>query len=146
MLLDQLVHEGLRIARLVPLVVPEPPVADEIDDDVVVEPFPKGHRQADRRDRRLRVVRVHVNDRRVEALRQVGGVARRASLLGWSREADLVVGDHVQRAAGRVAGEPREVERLGDDALAGEGCVSMDEDCERQVRIVAALGRVVVRL
>ena len=57
----------------------------------------------DRRERRLGVVGVDVDDRHVEALREVARVARRASVVGIGREADLVVRDHVQRAAGRVA-------------------------------------------
>ena len=40
-LLDELVHERLRVARLVALVVAEAPVADEVDDDVVPEACPK---------------------------------------------------------------------------------------------------------
>ena len=140
MLVDQLVHERLGVARLVALVVTEAPVADEVDDDVVVEPLPKAHRQPDRRDRRLWIVRVHVDDRRVEALRQVGGVARRTTLVGVGREADLIVGDHVQRAPGGVAGQAAEVEGLGDDPLAGESSIAVDEDGEREVRVVAALG------
>ena len=54
-------------------------------------------------DRRLGIVGVDVDDRDVEALREVARVARRAALGGIGREADLVVRDQVQRAAGRVA-------------------------------------------
>ena len=42
-------------------------------------------------------------------------------------EADLVVDDDVQRAADGVAGQLAEVERLLDDALAGEGGVAVDQ-------------------
>ena len=45
MLLDPLVHERLRVGRLVALVVAEAPVADEVDDDVVAEPLAERHRQ-----------------------------------------------------------------------------------------------------
>ena len=145
-LLDQLVHERLRVARLVALVVPEAAVADEVDDDVVVELLPEGHRQANGRDGRLWVVGVHVEDRRVEALGEVGGVPRRAALVRIGREPDLVVRDQVQRAARGVAGETSEVERLGDDSLAGESGIPVDEDGERQVGIVRPFRRVVVGL
>ena len=77
-----------------------------------------GEREPHGRDRGLRVVGVHVDDRHVEALGEVGGVPRRAALPGIGREADLVVRDHVQRAAGPVALERVVVERLRDDALA----------------------------
>ncbi len=103
MLLDPLVHQGLGVARLVALVVAEAPVPDEVDDDVVMESLTESHRQPSRGDRGLGVVSVHVDDRPVEALGQVGGVARRATFTGIGGEADLVVGDDVQGAPGRVA-------------------------------------------
>ena len=52
------------------------------------------------------------------------------------READLVVGDHVQRAAGRIPLERIEIQRLGDDALARERRVAVEEDRHRDRRIV----------
>ena len=114
------------------------PVADEIDHDILAETAAVGEREPDRGDGRLGVVRVHVDDRDVEALRQVARVARGAPLLGVGREADLVVGDDVQRAAGRVAGEIFQVERLGDDPLARERRVAVDQDRECDARIVDA--------
>ena len=42
-------------------------------------------------------------------------------------EADLVVDDDMDRAAGAVAAEPREAERLRHHALAGEGGVAMQQ-------------------
>ena len=112
----------------------EAPVADEVDDDVVAEARAVGEREPDRRDRRLGIVGVDVDDRRVEALGEVGGVAGRAALRRVGREADLVVRDHVQRAAGRVALERVEVERLGDDPLPGERRVAVEEDRHRDAR------------
>ncbi len=136
MALDPLDHDRLRVRGLVLLVVAEAPVADEVDDDVVAEPPPVREREPDGGDRRLRVVAVHVDDRDVEALREVGRVARRATLRGVGREPDLVVGDQVQRPAGRVALERFEVERLRDDALAGEGRVAVEQDRHRDGRVV----------
>ena len=60
--------------------------------------------------------------------RDVGAVARRARVLRDGGEADLVVDDDVDRAAGRVALEARQVQRLGDDALAHERRVAVDEE------------------
>ena len=86
------------------------------------------------------VVGVHVDDRRVETLGEVARVAGGAAFVRVGREADLVVGDQMQRAAGRVAGKPLEVERLGDDALPGKRGVTVDEDRQRDGRAVAAGG------
>ena len=143
---DPLRHQRLRERRLVALVVAVAPVADEIDDDVAAEAPPEGECEPDRRDRGLGVVGVHVDDRRVEALREVARVAGRAPVSRLGREADLVVRDQVERAAGRVADELLEVEGLGDDSLAGEGGVAVDEDRQRNGRILDSGGRRAVGL
>ena len=49
MRVDLLDHQRLRVRRLVLLVVTEPPVADEVDDDVLAEAAPVGHREPRRR-------------------------------------------------------------------------------------------------
>jgi hypothetical protein len=115
------------------------PVADEVDDDVAAEAAPVRHRQPDGGDRRLGIVRVDVDDRHVEALGEVARIAGRASLGGIGREPHLVVGDQVQRPAGRVAGERAQVERLGDDPLRGEGGVAVDQHRQRHRRLVQRL-------
>ena len=101
LLLDPLGLQRLRVGRLVLLVVAEPAVADEVDDDVVAELLAIRERESDGRDRRLGVVGVDVDDRDVESLRQVARVPRRAAFGRVGREADLVVGDEMERAAGR---------------------------------------------
>ena len=72
-------EERLRVRGLVLLVVAVPPVADEVDDDVVAEAATVREREPDRRERRLGIVRVDVDDRDVEALREVARVAGRAA-------------------------------------------------------------------
>ena len=54
---------------------------------------------------------------------------------GLGREADLVVRDDVDRAAGRVALEPVQIQRLGDDALAGKRGVAVNQDRQHGVGI-----------
>ena len=98
-------HQRLRVGRLVLLVMAESAVADEVDDDVVAEALAGRRARAGRPRRGLGVVGIHVDDRRVEALREVARVARRAAFGRVGGEADLVVRDQMQRAAGRVAGE-----------------------------------------
>ena len=131
-------EQRLRVRRLVLLVVAVAAVADEIDDDVVAEAPPVREREPDGRDRRFRIVGVDVDDGNVEALREVARVARRAAALGIGGEADLVVRDQVQRAAGRVAVERLEVQRLRHLALAGERRVAVDQHRERDGRVVVA--------
>ena len=138
-LLDLRRHLRLRVGGLVGLVVAVAAVADQVDDDVAAPLLAVGHRQPHRGDAGLDVVGVDVDDRAVEALRHVAGVRGRAVLLRVGGEADLVVGDQVDRAAGRVAGERLQVERLGDHALAGEGGVAVQQHRHRDVRVVVEL-------
>ena len=136
--LDPLDHQRLRVRRVVLLVVAEAPVADEVDHEVVAELRPVGERQPHGRQRRLGIVGVDVHDRHVESLGQVARVAGRAALGRIGRVADLVVRDQVERAARRVALERLQVQRLGDDALPRERRVAVNQDGQRDGRIVDA--------
>jgi hypothetical protein len=62
-LVDLFVHERLGVARVVALVVAVAPVADEVDDDVLVEGLAVGEGDAGDAHARLGVVPVHVEDR-----------------------------------------------------------------------------------
>ena len=139
-------EQRLRVRRLVLLVVPVPAVADEVDDDVVTEAPAVGEREPDGADRRLWIVGVDVDDRDVEALREVARVARRARVVGIGGEADLVVRDQMQRAARRVAGEALEVECLRHFALGAERGVAVQQDGQRDGRVVVAVSRRAVGL
>src|SRR5207244_3947775 len=107
---DLLVHHRLREGRIVELVVPVPAVADEVDEDVLLEALAKADGQAGRLHGGLGVVTVHVEDGRLDDLGDVARVGGEAVRLGRRGEADLVVDDDVHRAAGAVAvelGEPQ---------------------------------------
>ena len=129
------VHERLRVAGVVALVVTVAAVADHVDDDVLVEPLAERERQPGHAHARLGVVAVHVEDRRLDHLGDVGGVEARARRLGRGGEADLVVDDHVDRAADAVALDVAHVERLGHHALAGERGVAVHEDRQDRERL-----------
>ena len=94
------------------------------------------HRQPHRRETGLGVVGIDVDDRDVEPLGEVGGIPGRPRVVHVGGEADLVVGDDVQRAAGAISLERAEVEGLGDDALAREGRVAVNGDRKRGAGIV----------
>ena len=115
-------------------------VAHHVDDDILVEGVAVLECQVCAADDGLGVVRVDVQDRDLQALGQVGRVAGGTPLRRAGREADLVVDDDVDRAAGLVALQLGEVEGLLDDALADEGRVAVDEDRnDRQVRVAQVL-------
>ena len=71
---------------------------------------------------------------------------RRARVVGVGGEADLVVLDDVDRAADRVAVERLQVERLGDDALAREGGVAVQDDRDRGVGVLVGVRALAGRL
>src|SRR5690606_41025871 len=85
-LVDLPVHERLGVAGVVALVVAVPPVADHVDDDVLVEALPVRERQAGDAHAGLGVVTVHVEDRRLDGLGDVGRVLRGAGRLGRGGE------------------------------------------------------------
>ena len=144
--LDLGVHLGLGVGGLVGLVVPEAPVADQVDQDVVAELLAEGEGQPDGADAGRHVVGVDVDDRDVEALGQIRCPARRAGVVGVGREADLVVHDQVDGAADLVAVERLQVEGLRDDALAGEGGVAVDHDRHGRVGVLVGVGAFARRL
>jgi hypothetical protein len=74
------------------------------------------------------VVAVDVHHRRIDDLRQIGRVNRRAGVLKVGGEPDLVVDDEVNGAAGLVPFEQRHLGELVPDALARQGGVAVDED------------------
>ena len=141
MLADRLVHDRLRRGRLVRLVVAVAAVADEVDDDVLAELHPVVEREARDEDDGLGIVGIHVEDRRLDHLRNVAAIERRSRVRGFAgREPDLVVDDDVQRPACREAPRLRELQRLHDDALPRKCRVAVDEKREnRAARRVAAL-------
>ena len=132
LLLDLGRHLGLRVRGLVGLVVAVAAVADQVDHDVVAELLAEREREPHGGDAGRHVVGVDVDDRDVEALREVRGPARGARVVGVRREADLVVLDQVQRAADGVAVERLQVEGLRHDALAREGRVAVQDDRDRR--------------
>ena len=145
-LLDALVHHGLCVRRLVRLIVSVAPVPHEIDDDIGVEFLAIHHREPDGREARFRIVRIHVNDGCVEAFREIAGIVGRSRLARLRCEADLVVENQMDRAAGRIATEPREVERLGHDALAGERRIAVQQHRQRDDGVVARVRSVAIGL
>ena len=134
-LLDPFVHHRLRVGRLVGLVVTVAAIAHQIDHDVAMEFVAVHHREPHSRETRLRIVGVHVHDRRIEAFGEIARVVGGAAFARFGGEADLIVEDQMERAAGRVAGKSREIEGLRDDALARERGVSVQQDRERDVHV-----------
>ena len=81
MILDEVVHPGVREGGLVPLVVPVAPVAEDIHHNVGGEPLAELKRQTGHVDHGFRVVAVHVEGMGIIFETSVGKKVDRASLL-----------------------------------------------------------------
>ncbi len=80
-----------------------------------------------------------MQDRRLDHQRGIGRIRRGARIARAGGEADLVVDDEVDGAAGLVALQPHQHEAFGDHALAGEGRVAV----QQQRQHLAAVGALV---
>ena len=118
---------NLREAWIVDLVVAMATVPDEIDDDVLLEVGAVLGRQLEDVYDGIDVVRVDVEDRRLERERQISAVRRGAARAAVGREANLIVDHHVHDAAGAVVGQVHQAHRLVHDALAGKRGVAVHE-------------------
>ena len=146
MRLDPFGHPRLGVAGFVALVVAVAAVADQVDQNVFAKSLSVHHSQADGGQAGFGVVGVDMDDRNVEALGQIAGMASRTSIDRVGGEADLVVGDDVHRAAGPVTAEGAKIEGLLDHALAGKGGVAVDNDRQRGRRVMVGFGRTALGL
>jgi hypothetical protein len=104
---DLFVHARLGEGWLVALVVSPAAVADQVDQEILAEHLAVGVGHARHRDAGDDIVGVDMDDRDLEAFGQVAGIQRRARIAWIGGEADLVVGDDMDGAAGAVAGQLR---------------------------------------
>ena len=119
---------GARERGLVRLVMPVAAVADDVHDNVALELLAKLERQLRAETHGERVVAVHMKDRRLDHLRDVGAILRGARILGQCGESDLVVCDDVDGAADAVAGELRHVQHFRHDPLPCHRRVAVDQN------------------
>ena len=131
---NRLVHERLRVARIVALVVAVAAVADHVNDNVFMKALAIVPRKPSNFHAGLRVVTINVKDWCLDRLRNVGAVDRRSSELRCRGEADLVVNNEVNRATYPVSADVAHRQTLSNDALASEGCVAVNEQWQHGIR------------
>ena len=107
------------------------PVPDQGDQKILPEVRAVRRGESDRRQARDGIVGIDVHDRYLETFGQVARIERRTAFARAGREAELVVGDDVERPASAIAGQTRQVERLGHDSLARKRRVAMNEHSQR---------------
>ena len=125
---DESIHDRLSERGLVAFVVAEPPIAEHVDDNRLMELLPVFGRHLGAEDDRLGIIAVDMKDRRLDQLGDVRRIGRGARIARIGGEADLVVDDEMQRAAGPVAAQARKTEAFGHHALSGKSGVAVDEE------------------
>ena len=105
----------------------EAAIAEHVHHHVLQEALAELGRDARAMDDGLGVVTVHVEDGGFHHLRDVGGVRRGPRVMRRGREADLVVDDDMDRAAGAVAARARHRKAFRHDTLAGEGRIAVHQ-------------------
>ena len=133
-LADLIVHERLRERRGVLFVVSELAEAHDVDHHILGELLAVVQRDLRGQHDRFRIVAVHVQHGRFDHLHDVGAIQRRAGVARVAGgEADLVVDDHMHRAAGEVAARLSQRQRLHDHTLAGKGRIAVHEDGQHRM-------------
>lgn len=117
-----------RSLRLIQLVVPVPPVPDHVHDDVFLKLLPVVHGDSKNLADDLRLVAVHVDNRRANCLRDLGAVEPGPRLRGAGGEPDLVVDHDVDDALRGVALEVLHLQVLVHDALPRERGVAVQQN------------------
>ena len=125
---DSAGHVGLGECGLVGFVVAVAAVADDVDDDITGEGLPELESELGDPGDFEGAVTIDMEDGDFEELGDVGAVIRGAGVGGKGGETDLVIDDEVDGSAGAIAGELGKVQHFGNDALAGESGVTVNED------------------
>ena len=76
----------------------------------------------------IRIIAVHVENRRLDQLRDVGRMPRGTPFLRQRREADLIVDDDMDRAAEIVGRQPRKLEHFGHEPLPCEARIRVQQE------------------
>ncbi len=123
-----LVHQRLGEAGLVALIVPEPAVAEHVDDHGTPELLAELDGDLGRINYSFRIVAIAMEDRRLDHLGHVGRVGRRAREVRRGGEPDLVVDHEMDRPAGAVTLQSRKRETFSNHALPGKGGIAMQQE------------------
>ena len=110
-----------------------PPVANEVDDDVLLELGPPLRSELAHEDNSLWIIAVHVEDGRLNGHGHVSAVWGGAGKAGVGGEANLVVDNEVDHSTGGVVGESCKSERLIHHTLSSKGSVTVKKEGDLQV-------------
>ena len=124
---DDFIHQRLREGRLVAFIVTEAAIAEHINHNGLMEPLTEFRGDFRRKHHRFRIIAVAMENRRLDHLRHIGRIGRGARIARIGGEADLVIDDEVDRAAGAMAFQARQTQTFRHYALTRKGGIAMDQ-------------------
>mmetsp|Transcript_9479 Transcript_9479/g.27032 ORF Transcript_9479/g.27032 Transcript_9479/m.27032 type:complete len:511 (-) Transcript_9479:689-2221(-) len=139
-----LVQLWLGEGRLVQLVVTVSAVAHHVNQHIASEFVSPFHRGFQGRRHGERVISVAVEDWAVECLAQVAAVRRGTRMDRVGGETNLVIYDHVDCATNVKVWDVGELHRFVDNALAGKGCISVQQDGDDVTRVFGFVAAIVL--
>jgi hypothetical protein len=123
---DLSVQCRLRKSGLVRFVVTVAPIANEVDQEILLELCAILDRKTRNPNACICMLGIHVNDRNFKPFCQVARISRRSAIAWISRESDLVVYNDVKRSTNPKSAQPRHDERLGHDSFARKRRITVD--------------------
>ena len=111
-------------------------VADNVDYDVLLEFLAELKGELSHTHNGFGVVAVHVEDRSLDSLGDIGGVHHRTELARRSGETNLIVDHYVDGAANFVAAKLRHVENFRHYTLASECGIAVNQNGQERVVVV----------
>ena len=129
--LDFGIDDGLCDRRVIDLRVAVATVADQINEHVRAELIAVVQCHPSDANDRVRIFRIHMEDRNRQALSEIAGKAPAGILAGIRSESEQVVDNDVDAAAYAETLQAAQVEGLCTNALPGKGGVAVHEDRQR---------------
>ena len=128
MLANGVIHDRLCKFRLITFIVAKAAIAPHVDHNVAAESLTVFYRHFACESYSFRIVAINVQNRGHHALRDIAGVRGSAREFRAGREADLVVDDEVDTAAGAVSRYAHQAEAFPYNTLTGERGITVNED------------------
>ena len=120
-------------------------VAPHVDDDIAVKRLAEFDRDLARECDGFGIVAVDVEDRRLNALGDVGWIRRRPRILRAGGKTYLVVDDEVQAATCVVATDTGEAEAFPHNTLASKGGIAVQQHWQNLFVLCKVVARSLVR-
>src|SRR6266478_4501012 len=124
---DGLIKHRLGEGGLVTFIMPEPAIAEHVDDHIALELMTEVHAQANHLGDSFRILAIDMKNRDLKHLRDIRRVRARARLIRAGGKTNLVIDHHVQRSSYGVSAKPAQIQSLLHDAFASKRSVLVNQ-------------------